>query len=68
MGAETTGAGAEPSPGSEARRTMFRWGALAALWFIGVCLIPDPRPLGAPEWAGALRAHGRVTANLDACT
>jgi hypothetical protein len=27
------------------------WCALLFGWFIALCLVPDPRPLGAPEWA-----------------
>ena len=27
------------------------WGGLLALWFVGLCIGPDPRPLGAPDWA-----------------
>ena len=26
-------------------------GGLALAWFIVLCVVPDPRPLGAPEWA-----------------
>jgi hypothetical protein len=27
------------------------WCALLFAWFLAICLVPDPRPLGAPEWA-----------------
>ena len=28
----------------------WRWLALLGLWFAALCMLPDPRPLGAPEW------------------
>lgn len=27
------------------------WGVLLLIWFFVLCFVPDPRPLGAPEWA-----------------
>ncbi len=27
------------------------WGVLVVAWFVVLCAVPDPRPLGAPEWA-----------------
>ena len=27
------------------------WIGLLAVWFVSLCVVPDPRPLGAPEWA-----------------
>ena len=27
------------------------WGGLLIMWFVALCLGPDPRPLGAPDWA-----------------
>jgi len=33
---------------------LWLWRGLLALWFIALWLGPDPRPLGAPEWAVAL--------------
>ena len=27
------------------------WGLLLIIWFLVLCFVPDPRPLGAPEWA-----------------
>lgn len=27
------------------------WGLLLCIWFVVLCFVPDPRPLGAPEWA-----------------
>ncbi len=33
------------------------WGTILLAWFVALCLVPDPRPLGAPEWAvGAMRS------------
>ena len=33
------------------------WGVLLLAWFVALCVVPDPRPLGAREWAvGGLRA------------
>ncbi len=44
------------TPEAPSDRARFFFGGLVAAWFIGLCLIPDPRPLGAPEWAvGLLR-------------
>lgn len=27
------------------------WAVLAGAWFLALCFVPDPRPLGAPEWS-----------------
>lgn len=27
------------------------WPPILVLWFVLLCLVPDPRPLGAPDWA-----------------
>lgn len=27
------------------------WAATLVLWLVAICLLPDPRPLGAPPWA-----------------
>ena len=27
------------------------WGAILFVWFVAICYVPDPRPLGAPEWS-----------------
>lgn len=27
------------------------WIGLLAVWFVTLCVVPDPRPLGAPDWA-----------------
>ena len=39
---------------SSARRqtsVLLVWGALLLAWFVALCIIPDPRPLGAPQWS-----------------
>jgi len=33
------------------RTARFVWCAALLIWLIGLCLIPDPRPLSAPSWA-----------------
>ena len=38
----------------DVRKETLIWGGIAAAWFLGLCLLPDPRPLGAPEWAVGL--------------
>jgi len=30
------------------------WPGVLAVWFLGLCVLPDPRPLGAPDWAVGL--------------
>ncbi len=38
------------------------WGLLLLIWFIALCLIPDPHPLSAPEWfVRILRSMAGVT-------
>lgn len=33
------------------------WGGLLLVWFVALCIVPDPRPLAAPEWSvGAMRS------------
>jgi len=27
------------------------WGVFLLIWFLIICFVPDPRPLGAPEWS-----------------
>jgi hypothetical protein len=58
-------------PGTLSSRTRWVWGGLLVLWFAGLCLGPDPRPLGAPDWAVDLvrilapgEAAARVLASL----
>lgn len=47
-----------PRPSPAARRGRLSWPAIAALalvlWLGMLCVLPDPRPLGAPEWAVGL--------------
>jgi hypothetical protein len=42
------------TPATGASRSTRIYGVVAAAWFLALCLIPDPRPLGAPEWAVGL--------------
>lgn len=42
---------ADATENSTARWATFIWTGLLIAWFIALCLVPDPRPLGAPEWA-----------------
>lgn len=38
-------------------KSPFIWAATLVLWLVVLCLLPDPRPFGAPQWAvQALRA------------
>lgn len=38
------------------------WSAMLLLWFVGLCILPDPRPLGAPEWSvSAVRSIASVS-------
>jgi uncharacterized protein YfiM (DUF2279 family) len=33
------------------------WGAILFIWFVALCVVPDPRPLSAPEWSvGVMRS------------
>jgi len=45
----------EPStPHSTVRRldpVSLTWGTVLLVWFVALCVVPDPRPLGAREWA-----------------
>jgi hypothetical protein len=41
----------EPEAFSSRNRTPLIWGGILLLWFVALCVIPDPRPLGAPAWA-----------------
>lgn len=40
------------------------WGAVLLLWFAALCLVPDPRPLSAPDWS--VRAVTKVTGLVEA--
>ena len=33
------------------KRDPFVWAVLLTAWFLLISLLPDPRPLGAPDWA-----------------
>ena len=39
---------------SNSNRVPLIWGGLLLVWFIALCVVHDPRPLGAPEWAVGL--------------
>ena len=41
---------AAPEDSASLRRALI-WGGLVIAWFLALCFVPDPRPLGAPEWA-----------------
>jgi hypothetical protein len=34
-----------------AKSVMLAWGIILAAWFLVICFVPDPRPLGAPDWS-----------------
>jgi hypothetical protein len=42
-----------PLPSGQRRRERWPglWAAGLLIWWIALCLVPDPRPLGAPEWS-----------------
>jgi hypothetical protein len=40
-----------PSDIDHSKRLSLIWGSLLLIWFLILCFVPDPRPLGAPEWA-----------------
>ncbi len=42
---------AESSSVRSLNRMPLIWGGFLVLWFIVLCVVPDPRPLGAREWA-----------------
>lgn len=44
----------QQSSGLRPRSERVIWGGLLALWLLVLCFVPDPRPLGAPEWAVGL--------------
>ena len=60
------------APADTSRVPTMVWRVLLATWVLVLCFVPDPRPLGAPEWAvGAVRAvsglgepSGRVVSTL----
>ncbi len=38
------------------------WGVLLLVWFVLICVVPDPRPLGAREWAvGGLQSVASIS-------
>jgi hypothetical protein len=41
----------QPSSGLRPKSESAIWGLLLFAWLVVVCVIPDPRPLGAPEWS-----------------
>jgi hypothetical protein len=49
----------QPSSGLRPKSERAIWGAILLAWFVALCLVPDPRPLGAPEWS--VRGVGSVT-------
>jgi hypothetical protein len=46
----------QPSSGLRPKSERAIWGVLLLTWFVALCVVPDPRPLGAPEWS--VRATG----------
>ena len=50
-------ASAKPASVRRSSSVSLTWGVLLLAWFVALCVVPDPRPLGAREWAvGGLRA------------
>ena len=47
-------ASVKPSFDSNSFRVPLIWGGLLLSWVIALCIVHDPRPLGAPEWAVGL--------------
>jgi hypothetical protein len=41
----------QPSSGRRPKSERAIWGAILLAWSAVMCFVPDPRPLGAPEWA-----------------
>lgn len=41
----------QSSSSDQSKRAPLVWGVLLLIWFFVLCFVPDPRPLGAPEWA-----------------
>jgi hypothetical protein len=40
-----------PRAAGPSTRAPLIWGIVLVAWLVGLCILPDPRPLGAPEWA-----------------
>jgi hypothetical protein len=40
-----------PRAAGPSTRAPLIWGIVLVAWLVGLCIVPDPRPLGAPEWA-----------------
>lgn len=40
-----------PSGEKRRERLPMLWAAALLIWLVALCLVPDPRPLGAPEWS-----------------
>ena len=59
-------------PAAPPKRISLAWGGLLLIWFFVLCFVPDPKPLGAPDWAVKLvcsvlsvsEAAGRAGATL----
>src|ERR1700690_2762485 len=41
----------QPSSAHRPRCVVLVWGVILLAWFVALCLVHDPRPLGAPEWS-----------------
>jgi uncharacterized protein YfiM (DUF2279 family) len=41
----------QPSSGRRPKSERAIWGTILLIWFVALCFVPDPRPLGAPEWS-----------------
>ncbi len=41
----------QPSSGRRSKSERAIWGAILLVWLGILCFVPDPRPLGAPEWS-----------------
>ncbi len=46
-----------PGFGDPTKRAPMIWAVLLLIWFLVLCFVPDPRPLGAPKWA----VHGMMS-------
>ncbi|MEM9659654.1 MAG: hypothetical protein AAF961_14940, partial [Planctomycetota bacterium] len=47
----------QPSSGLRPKSERAIWGVILLAWFVALCVVPDPRPLGAPEWSvGAMQS------------
>ena len=41
----------QPSSGRRSKSERAIWGAILLFWCVALIFVPDPRPLGAPEWS-----------------